>query len=320
VPGFQARPIKKIASVDNRALKFKKTTIMKKFYLTMLIAIFATMIVRAENYPSPSLQYSWTNSHDAATGAFVVATINAPTAGLYNGAQLVGQIVDGRSNWGQALPVVANFKVGVNFSNSAYAIVQDVVTPNVTLKLMYVSPTQVNLVAYCPISFKTINILFRFPAGFGTTMTVGDGSTISSGTPLVAAPTYLSVMDGRLALNVTDITKAAGFTLAVGGSAIAESVTVKLQSAWPDYVFKNDYQLPSLTEVKTYIDKNQHLPEIPSAAELAKNGLDLGEMNKLLLKKVEELTLYLIESQKQAQLQQQQINQLKEQMKSFTKQ
>lgn len=55
-----------------------------------------------------------------------------------------------------------------------------------------------------------------------------------------------------------------GYKLAVAGKAIAEEVTVKLQSSWPDYVFKKDYHLPSLIDVKIYIDKNQHLPDMPS--------------------------------------------------------
>ena len=110
-----------------------------------------------------------------------------------------------------------------------------------------------------------------------------------------------------------------GYKLAVNGSFIATSVTVKLNSAWPDYVFKPSYQLPSLSEVKTYIDQNQHLPEIPSEQEMAKNGLDVSEMNKLLMKKVEELTLYLIEHQQQIKDQQQQINALKKQMRALKK-
>ena len=98
--------------------------------------------------------------------------------------------------------------------------------------------------------------------------------------------------DGNVAIGTSD---PKGYKLAVNGSAIATSMTVKLNSAWPDYVFKKDYQLPSLQEVKAYIDQNQHLPEIPSEQQIAKEGLNLGEMNKLLMKKVEELTLYLIE-------------------------
>jgi hypothetical protein len=68
---------------------------------------------------------------------------------------------------------------------------------------------------------------------------------------------------------------------------------------WPDYVFASDFELRSLDEVATFIEENQHLPEIPSAAEIAKNGLDVGGMNILLLKKVEELTLYILQQQKE---------------------
>ncbi len=104
-----------------------------------------------------------------------------------------------------------------------------------------------------------------------------------------------------------------GYKLAVNGNAIATSMTVKLYASWPDYVFKPSYKLASLTEVKNYIDQNHHLPDMPSADEVYANGLDLGEMNRLLTKKVEELTLYLIEKEQQLIEQQQQINQLKEQ-------
>lgn len=67
----------------------------------------------------------------------------------------------------------------------------------------------------------------------------------------------------------------------------------------PDYVFKEDYKLRSLQEVEEYVTTKSHLPEVPSAEEIQKNGLDLAEMNMVLLKKVEELTLYTIQQQKQ---------------------
>jgi len=89
------------------------------------------------------------------------------------------------------------------------------------------------------------------------------------------------------------------YKLAVNGSAIATSMVVKLQANWPDYVFRSDYRLPSLAEVKAYVDQNHHLPDMPSEQEVADNGLNLGEINKQLTKKVEELTLYLIEQNKQ---------------------
>lgn len=86
--------------------------------------------------------------------------------------------------------------------------------------------------------------------------------------------------------------------LSVNGNIHAREVKVDLNN-WPDYVFHPDYQLISLKEVQEYIAKNQHLPELPSAQEVTDNGLKLGEMNKLLTKKIEELTLYLIEKDKQ---------------------
>jgi hypothetical protein len=103
----------------------------------------------------------------------------------------------------------------------------------------------------------------------------------------------LNINDNGLSIGTQ--TMPSGYKLAVNGSAIATAIFVKLYSEWPDYVFKPAYQLRPLTEVKAYIVQNQRLPEIPSADEIAKEGLNLGEMNKLLMKKVEELTLYLIE-------------------------
>ncbi|HVW97166.1 MAG TPA: hypothetical protein VHA56_14440 [Mucilaginibacter sp.] len=85
--------------------------------------------------------------------------------------------------------------------------------------------------------------------------------------------------------------------LTVNGQVHATSVVVT-SSVPADYVFKSDYNLRPLTEVKAFVDKNHHLPEIPSAADFKKDGQDLGGMNMLLLKKVEELTLYLIEQNK----------------------
>lgn len=87
--------------------------------------------------------------------------------------------------------------------------------------------------------------------------------------------------------------------LAVKGQVHAQEVRVDLQgAAAPDYVFESSYKLLSLQEVKDYISANKHLPEVPSAKEIEKNGVQLGEMNLLLLKKVEELTLYILEQEK----------------------
>ncbi|MDQ7949896.1 MAG: tail fiber protein [Pedobacter sp.] len=89
--------------------------------------------------------------------------------------------------------------------------------------------------------------------------------------------------------------------LTVNGKIHAKEIRVDA-TGLPDYVFEADYQLPSLRETEAFIKKNKHLPEVPSAATVEKNGLELGEMNKILLKKIEELTLHLIDKEKKMQL------------------
>lgn len=89
--------------------------------------------------------------------------------------------------------------------------------------------------------------------------------------------------------------------LAVNGDIKAKRVKVTSNAAdWPDDVFHASYQLPGLLEMEDYINKHQHLPGVPSAAEIKKEGsVDLGSMNEILLRKVEELTLYMIELKKE---------------------
>ncbi|MEQ8424646.1 MAG: tail fiber protein, partial [Cyclobacteriaceae bacterium] len=96
--------------------------------------------------------------------------------------------------------------------------------------------------------------------------------------------------------------------LTVNGTIHSKEVKVDLSVPGPDYVFEEDYPLTSLDEIESYIKQNKHLPEVPSAAEFEENGIKVGEMNMLLLKKLEEVTLHLIR-------QQEEIDSLKEQMK-----
>lgn len=116
--------------------------------------------------------------------------------------------------------------------------------------------------------------------------------------------------NGNVAIGTTD---PKGHKLAVAGSIIAEKVKVKMLANWPDFVFDANYKLPSLQQLEAFIITNKHLPEIPSAKEMEENGHDLGEMNKKLLQKVEELTLYLIDLQKQVNSQKEEIKLLKKQ-------
>jgi hypothetical protein len=109
--------------------------------------------------------------------------------------------------------------------------------------------------------------------------------------PIVALTT---LQNGNVGIGTTS---PGSFKLAVEGKIGAREVNVTT-AAWSDYVFKSEYRLRSLTEVDQYIKENQHLPDVPSEKEVLKNGQDLGAMNSILLRKIEELTLYVIELNK----------------------
>ncbi len=93
----------------------------------------------------------------------------------------------------------------------------------------------------------------------------------------------------------------AGYKLAVNGKIICEEVKVKLSTAWPDYVFRQDYPLMPLSELKCFIQDKSHLPGIPKATEVEKEGSSIGDMQVKLLEKIEELTLYIVEQEEKLQ-------------------
>jgi hypothetical protein len=108
-----------------------------------------------------------------------------------------------------------------------------------------------------------------------------------------------------------------GYKLAVNGTAIFTKVKVKTAGTWPDYVFKKGYRLPDLQELEAYLAKYRHLPGIASEADVQKDGIDVGDEQTALLKKVEDLTLYLIDENKALK---QQNGQLSEQKTRLDKQ
>ena len=114
--------------------------------------------------------------------------------------------------------------------------------------------------------------------------------------------------DGNIGIGTTE-TK--GYKLAVNGPAIFTKAVVKQYNNWPDYVFSSSYKLLSLREVEAFIKQHKHLPDVPTAKEVEKNGLDLGDNQAVLLKKIEELTLYAICADKKNEEQQKEIKELK---------
>ncbi len=104
--------------------------------------------------------------------------------------------------------------------------------------------------------------------------------------------------------------------LYVNGSIIAEEVVVKLQGNWPDYVMEENYKLKPLSEVEAFVQKEKHLPGVPSAVEVAENGISLGEMQKTQMEKIEELYLHMIAMEKRMNALEAENTALKAELKS----
>jgi hypothetical protein len=142
------------------------------------------------------------------------------------------------------------------------------------------------------------NIGFKDAATIG-----GSASQWTTGTNNISYSTGLVLIGTAINPSPAD----AGLKLAVSGSINAKKVKVT-QLGWADYVFAPNYKLPTLTEVEKFIQANKHLPSVLSAAEVEKNGIDLGDNQATLLQKIEELTLYAIDANKKIEQQQAQIN------------
>ena len=127
-----------------------------------------------------------------------------------------------------------------------------------------------------------------------------NGVIASNGTNIFMAPNAIVsasfLANGNVGIGTTD-TK--GYKFAVNGDAVFTKVVVKAYGSWPDYVLDSAYKLRPLEKVAQYIRDNHHLPEIPSADSVANAGIDVGANQAALLKKIEELTLYVIEQQQQ---------------------
>jgi len=117
---------------------------------------------------------------------------------------------------------------------------------------------------------------------------------------------YINAISGNVGIGTNNPNQ----KLTVNGTIYGKEVKVDLQVPGPDYVFEKDYALLSLDKVQSFIAEHKHLPEVPSAKEMEANGINLSEMNLLLLKKIEELTLYQIEANKRIQKLEEAVNYL----------
>ncbi len=126
---------------------------------------------------------------------------------------------------------------------------------------------------------------------------------------------FLITNDGRIGIGVNSVPSS--YTLAVKGKIGAGEIKVLDVNIWSDFVFDSDYELKPLKEVESYIDKNKHLPDIPSEVEVKEQGINLADMDAKLLQKIEELTLYMIEQNKKTEKLLERTNSLEQENKEL---
>jgi len=170
--------------------------------------------------------------------------------------------------------------------------------------------TNTNVLKLKKINSKTYELWRYSSGGWGHISTmakvVKESSTLSfvlSSTPIVISDLTAyedvstkgnwSFPNGNLGIGTSN---PGAYKLVVNGKIRAKEI--KVETGWADYVFKDDYVLPTLAQVEKHIKEKGHLPNIPSAKEVSEKGIELGEMNKLLLEKIEELTLYTLQQEK----------------------
>jgi len=104
--------------------------------------------------------------------------------------------------------------------------------------------------------------------------------------------------DGKVGIGTTNLNGDYNLFVKTGIRTEKVKVDIAANNGWADFVFSPDYELMPLAEVEAFIKENQHLPEVPSAKDLEENGMDLAEMDKIQMQKIEELTLYTLEQEK----------------------
>ena len=200
--------------------------------------------------------------------------------------------------------LTVNGKLGIGVTNPTHKL--DINTGGGNLKTYnYGLEHTVNASGGWARGFRLRNEMDNKTTVFGS---LSGAAYISTGFDINSDPTgyqnqkFTVLTNGNVGIGTTD-TK--GFRLGVKGKIAAEEVKVAIYNNWSDFVFENEYNLPSLKEVEKHINEKGHLKDIPSASEVAKNGIFLGDMNAKLLQKIEELTLYTIQQQKELEAQHQ---------------
>ena len=220
-----------------------------------------------------------------------------------------------------------------------------------TIMTLFSSPSSTDIAAFYPhrkrIDLPAYNASVYIPEKLGIGMSVepvsaltvnGNITTYSQdnvlqfGTNTSTAPYVAGISSGELVLgtqntgklwvlpngNIGIGTSAPATKLSVNGDIRSKKMIVS-QTGWPDYVFDSSYSLRPLSELETFISKHKHLPDIPSARDVDEKGISVGDNQALLLKKIEELTLYMISMNKEIIQLKDDNKQLKKALKKYEK-
>ncbi len=213
------------------------------------------------------------------------------------------------TNTGARMAIMNNGRVGIGNTNPTIDAKLTVDNAGITQAIFGSTGTGVSILSSYPgIAFNSYyTTAFKaIKPGYGFDITcdptIGQLSFRSHGNATTANGTqsYATRMtmsnDGRVVIG--NIAPATNYLLSVDGRIMCEELKVQNSGNWPDYVFAADYKLPTLSEVENHINTNGHLIGIPSACEVEENGVGVGDMQKKLLEKIEELTLYVISLEK----------------------
>jgi hypothetical protein len=119
------------------------------------------------------------------------------------------------------------------------------------------------------------------------------------------------LLQGHVGINIANLNSMnSSYSLCVRGGILTDKINIKHINHWPDYVFSSDYLLMPLADLKAFVTENHHLPEVPSENDIMSEGIEIGEMQGILLKKIEEMTLYILQQQEQIDKLEQRINEL----------
>lgn len=247
----------------------------------------------------------WTLESTCVYSTFTVAgtlsaysTLLGTPSGAQNltvsGANLIADII---------VSAPSQFEVSLNNTSFSSSVNLTPVNGSVASTTVYVryNPTAVGNSAGSVI-IGTTGLAKQFIAVTGT---AGGTWIMKDPISMYANPTITTVAIGTL-------TVPTGYMMSVSGKIISKGLRVQFDN-WADTVFADGYKLPNLKEVEMYVKENKHLPEFPSEKEVLKNGMAIEEMNVLLLKKVEELTLLMIEQDRKLKETQMEIEKLKKQ-------